>query len=108
VVSGWQQLVAPRAGTGSESGTVVPRSKTLRARRGGDLPPSNLGIPGSGLMVRPSRHHLSTSRNGQKTYGSVFGMIFFGGVGSLLVTENQQLAAGKIPKNRKNTKKSAK
>jgi hypothetical protein len=59
-------------------------------------------------MVRPSRGHLSTSRDGQKTYGSVFGMIFLGGVGRLLVAENQQLAAWKITKNSKNTKKSAK
>jgi hypothetical protein len=49
-----------------------------------------------------------TSPIGPKTYGSVLGTIFFGGVGPPLVLETQWLAAGKIPKTRKNTKKSAK
>jgi hypothetical protein len=35
-------------------------------------------------------------------------MIFPGGVGSPVVAENQWLAIEKIPKNRRNTKKSAK
>jgi hypothetical protein len=35
-------------------------------------------------------------------------MIFFGGVGSPLVVERQWLVTDKIPKNVKNTKKSAK
>jgi hypothetical protein len=49
-----------------------------------------------------------TSGNGQKTYGSVFGMIFFGEVESLLVIERQRLATVETPKNRKNAKKGAK
>jgi hypothetical protein len=52
--------------------------------------------------------NYGTSRNGQKTYGSVFGMIFFGGAGSPLVIERQWLTRGKITKNLKNAKKSAK
>jgi hypothetical protein len=49
-----------------------------------------------------------TYGNEQKTYGSVFGMIFFGGAGPPLVAENQWLATEKIPKTGKNAKKSAK
>jgi hypothetical protein len=43
-----------------------------------------------------------------KTYGSVFGMIFFGGVALPHVVERQWLATQEIPKNLENTKKSAK
>jgi hypothetical protein len=69
---------------------------------------SNLRIPHSGLSFRPSCGDYGTSRNGQKTYGSVFGMIFFGGAESRLVIERQWIMTEKIPKNRKNAKKSAK
>jgi hypothetical protein len=48
------------------------------------------------------------SGSGQKTYGSVFGMIFFGGAGPPLVAHKEPLATRKIHKNGKNTKKSAK
>jgi hypothetical protein len=49
-----------------------------------------------------------TFQNGPKTYGRFLGMIFFGGVGPALVAQKQGFAAGKIPKNMENTKKSAK
>jgi hypothetical protein len=61
-----------------------------------------------GLSFRHTRGDYGISRNGQKTYGSVLGTIFFGGVGSLLAAVNQQLATEKIQKNRKNAKKSVK
>jgi hypothetical protein len=67
-----------------------------------------LRIPGSVLSFRHSRGDYGTSRNGQKTYGSVFGMIFLGEAGSLLVAEDQCLATGKITIKWKNAKKSAK
>jgi hypothetical protein len=60
------------------------------------------------MSFRQSRADYGTSRNGQKTYGSVFGMIFLEGLGAALVVERQWLAAEKIPKNMENTKKSAK
>jgi hypothetical protein len=68
----------------------------------------DLRIPGSGLIVRPSWGDDGTGRNGPKTYGSVFGTIFLGGVGSALMVERQWVAMEKVPGNRKNTKKSAK
>jgi hypothetical protein len=43
-----------------------------------------------------------------KTYGRILGMIFFGGVGEALVAEKQGFANEKVPKKRKNAKKSAK
>jgi hypothetical protein len=49
-----------------------------------------------------------TSRNKQKTFHRFSGTISFGGVGLLLVVGGQWLATEKIPKNRKNAKKSAK
>jgi hypothetical protein len=55
-----------------------------------------------------SRDNYRTSRNEHKTYGSVFGTIFLGGVGSPLVIETQRLATQKVPKKRENAKKSAK
>jgi hypothetical protein len=79
-----------------------------RARRGGVLAPSILRIPRSGLSFRHSCGNYGTTRKGQKTYGSVFGMIFFGGVGPRLVVGRQWLATQKIAKNRKNAKKNAK
>jgi hypothetical protein len=44
--------------------------------------------------------------NNPKTYGRLLGTIFFGGVESVEHPQFQPLAGHKIPKNRKNTKKS--
>jgi hypothetical protein len=43
-------------------------------------------------------------RENQKTYRRLFGMIFFGGAASMVVTALQWLATKKISKNRKNSK----
>jgi hypothetical protein len=43
-----------------------------------------------------------------KTYRRILGMIFFGGVEAAVVAEKQEFAAEKVPKKRKNAKKSAK
>jgi len=72
------------------------------------LPPSILRIPRSGLSFRHSRGDYGTSRNNHKTFHRFLGTIFLGEIGSPHVTENQQLASGKIPKSWKNAKKSAK
>jgi hypothetical protein len=52
-------------------------------------------------------HHgndFTPVRQNQKTYRRLFGMIFFGGFESMLVTTWQRLATQKILKNRQNTK----
>jgi hypothetical protein len=86
------------------------RSALQNASRktGGVLTPFVLCIPGSGLSFRHSRGDYGTVRNGQKTYGSVIGTIFFGGVGSSLAVEGQWVAKGKVPTNWENAKKSGK
>jgi|SRR5271168_746267 len=48
--------------------------------------------------------NLTISAENQKTYGRLFGMIFFGGLESLLHTVLQRLATHGISKNRQNTK----
>jgi hypothetical protein len=73
------------------------------------LPPFFLPVAlSSSCCFQLSRGDYGTSRKGQKTYGSVLGTIFFGGVGSPHIVERQLLAMEKIPKNRKNACKSAK
>jgi hypothetical protein len=79
-----------------------------RVAQEGILSPSIFRIPRSGLSFRQSCGDYGTVRNGQKTYGSVFGMIFLGGAGAALVARKQRVATEKIPKNWKNAKKSAK
>jgi hypothetical protein len=51
---------------------------------------------------------FSTTGKKRKTYGRFLGMIFLGGSWPTLIVERQRLAREEIPKNRKNTKKSAK
>ena len=65
-------------------------------------------IPRPGLSFRRSWGYLSTKLKDQKTHGGFSGTIFFGGAGSPHVAHNQRLAMAKIPKNRKNAKKSVK
>jgi hypothetical protein len=48
--------------------------------------------------------NLTRSAKNQKTYRRLFGMIFFGGFGSLLIPDLQWLATRKILKNGQNTK----
>jgi len=51
---------------------------------------------------------FGTNRKNQKTYGRFLGMIFGGGCKSAFVLERQGFAEPKIPKKRKNVKKSVK
>jgi hypothetical protein len=67
-----------------------------------------LRIPRSGLSFGHSYGDYAISPGGQKTYGRFLGTIFFRGSGSPLAVGRQWLATGKIPKNGKNGKKSAK
>jgi len=87
-------------------GSALPNAS--RTRRAGVLPPSILRIPHSGLSFRPSYNDHGIGRGGKKTYGSVFGTIFWGGDGRAQVAGKQRVATEKVPKNRKNAKKSAK
>jgi hypothetical protein len=60
------------------------------------------------MSFRHSRGDDGTSRDGQKTYGSVFGMIFLGVVGPTLVVDRQWIATKINTKKRKTSKKSLK
>jgi hypothetical protein len=51
---------------------------------------------------------ITPPRKKRKTYGRLFGMIFWEGVGATLVVERQWLATVKTQRNRENAKKSVK
>jgi hypothetical protein len=89
---------APLSCAASESGTGVPHSKTLRARRGGVLPPYAFRLPSSGLSFRQSCGDYGISGKRQKTYGSVFGMIFLRKWGRCKRLKIKSLQAGKQEK----------
>jgi hypothetical protein len=62
--------------------------------------------PSRAELFQHSRGDITRSRGITKTYRRLFGTIFFGGVASVEHPQLQPLAGHKIPKNRKNTKKS--
>jgi hypothetical protein len=77
---------------------------------GDDVASPCLGASPSGFLVPADvfiihhRNDLTPVRENQKTYRRLFGMIFFGGCESMVVTALQWLATLKISKNGKNSK----
>jgi hypothetical protein len=101
-------------GAGRETHPAATETVALPKLRG-DLRPFAVAAAFSPNPLAFNVIHKSISSHGenltkrvqnQKTYRRLFGMIFLGGSGSLLMTYMQWLATHKIFKNRQNSKKS--
>jgi hypothetical protein len=66
-------------------------------------PPSRFPLPADVFIIHHGDDFTPVPEN-QKTYPRLFGMIFFGGFESMVVTARQWLATRKISKNHENSK----
>jgi hypothetical protein len=73
---------------------LAGRSEALRLAE-----PRTARIPQPGQSFRLSRVYLTTSRNGQKTYGRFLGTIYFGAFRAPVLLEAQGFGKAKSPKN---------
>jgi hypothetical protein len=101
-------MVAPTANRRNADSLAQQAASGLPSR---DMPaPSRrqpaLRDPSRAELFQCSRGHITRTLKNQKTYRRFSGTIFFGEVELVEHPQLQPLAGHKIPKNRKNTKKS--